>query len=69
MYNQWALPLQQKTGQIKLSLTQEGNELVYALADTGSGISPDQMEFIFEHFRKVEQNTNKQYGASDWDLQ
>jgi len=55
-------------GQIKLSLSQEGGELVYAVSDTGIGITRDQLDSIFERFRKIEEDDNKIYQGSGMGL-
>ena len=51
-------------GQIKLSLSRQNNELIYAVSDTGQGIPKNQIDLIFERFRKIEENANKLYRGS-----
>ena len=58
-------------GQIKLSVRKIPNELnhskvdlVFAVEDTGIGISEDQMEVIFESFKQQEGQSSRKYGGA-----
>ena len=40
-------------GSVTVSLVQEGDEAILAVLDTGKGISPDKLPFIFDRFYQV----------------
>jgi len=42
-----------KGGRVTASVAAEGGELVFAVADTGPGIPPDQLEEIFEKYKRL----------------
>ena len=48
-------------GQIILSLTQDENDIVIAVEDTGIGIKSEDQEIIFERFRQADSSLTKKY--------
>lgn len=57
-----------EVGSVALSITAaaDGNtdELVIAVADTGSGIAPEDLDSIFEAFRQVDQGHTRRHGGT-----
>jgi signal transduction histidine kinase/AraC-like DNA-binding protein/DNA-binding LytR/AlgR family response regulator len=50
-------------GQVKLSISTEGNHVVIAVRDTGLGIPMDEQAWIFNEFRQSERTTTRGYGG------
>lgn len=50
-------------GQVKLSMTREGNRIVIAVRDTGLGIPLEEQAWIFNEFRQSERTTARGYGG------
>lgn len=50
-------------GRITLSLTQEDGSAVLKVRDTGLGIEPDLLPYVFEVFRQSEQNLDRSHGG------
>jgi signal transduction histidine kinase len=49
-------------GRVNVSVTQMGDkELTLAVADTGTGLSPEELEYIFEAFRQVDQSHTRKH--------
>lgn len=51
-------------GRISLRLTQEDENLVLVVADTGIGIPEDQLDRIFERFYQVDGSMSRRYGGA-----
>jgi len=51
-------------GNVTLTLTDEGKDYCIAVADTGVGISEEDMPYIFERFFRADQSRNKKTGGS-----
>jgi len=51
-------------GEIVLDVTREGNDAVITVEDTGSGIPADQLPWIFEKFRQVDNSTTRKVGGT-----
>jgi signal transduction histidine kinase/CheY-like chemotaxis protein/CHASE3 domain sensor protein len=51
-------------GEVSVTMTENGNEIVFSVADTGIGIPPDQQEKIFEAFRQVDGSNNRKFGGT-----
>ncbi|MCE5233699.1 MAG: response regulator [Mizugakiibacter sp.] len=49
---------------VDVSGTTHGSRLVVAVADTGIGIAPEQVERIFEPFRQADQTIARRYGGT-----
>ena len=53
-----------ENGTISVSATEENNELVVIVADTGIGMSADQQNRVFEAFVQAEASTSVEYGGT-----
>jgi CheY-like chemotaxis protein len=49
---------------VSLSARAEGNEAVFTVEDTGIGIPPDQLPYIFEKFRQVDGSSTRKVGGT-----
>jgi histidine kinase len=56
--------MDKERGQIVISLTRKHENIIVALSDNGSGISPEALPYVFEQFYRAEQSRNKQTGGS-----
>ena len=52
-----------RNGHIQLNATQQGNEIVVSVKDTGIGIAADQLPRIFEMFSQVDRSLEKSQGG------
>lgn len=50
-------------GRVHLAVTRQGDELCFAVSDTGIGISPEDQEAIFQPFRQIDGGDERQYGG------
>ncbi|PLX12609.1 MAG: hypothetical protein C0597_13000 [Marinilabiliales bacterium] len=51
-------------GKVEFGYTVENNQLVCYVSDTGIGIDENEQEFIFNHFRQVDESTTRKYGGT-----
>jgi signal transduction histidine kinase len=51
-------------GQVDLSLTSDDAHWQIVVQDTGIGIPPHALEFVFEEFRQVDQSSLRKYGGT-----
>ena len=51
-------------GSIQLSCSNHDNDLKFSIADTGIGIAKEMQNSIFDRFRQVETNTERNYGGT-----
>jgi len=50
-------------GTVKISLTELDNQAQITLRDTGRGISPEFLPYVFESFRQQDPSLNRQFGG------
>jgi CheY-like chemotaxis protein/anti-sigma regulatory factor (Ser/Thr protein kinase) len=50
-------------GQITVALTQAGTHAQIQVTDTGKGINPDFLPYVFEHFRQEDGATTRKFGG------
>ncbi|MBD2078060.1 response regulator [Phormidium sp. FACHB-592] len=50
-------------GQVEIRLAQQNNEAVIKVSDTGQGIRPDALPYIFDYFRQADSSTTRQHGG------
>jgi PAS domain S-box-containing protein len=50
-------------GQVKVSLRREGSYAHLAVSDTGIGIDPEFLPYVFEQFRQADASTTREHGG------
>jgi len=58
-----ALKFTPTSGSIKVTLEKSGTEVVLKVADTGIGITPEQLPRVFERFYQVDGTSTRRYGG------
>lgn len=58
-----AVKFVQNSGEIGIKLESEGEHVKITVSDTGEGISPEFLPFVFERFRQQDGGTNRRYGG------
>ena len=53
-----------ESGSVRLDVRADGDGLVIRVADTGIGMSPDQVETVFESFRQADPSITRRYGGT-----
>jgi signal transduction histidine kinase len=51
-------------GQIEISITYSVNEIIVAITDSGIGIAPEQLDYVFERFYKTDPSRNRSIGGN-----
>jgi PAS domain S-box-containing protein len=52
-----------KGGQVRVELRRSGNRVELTVADTGRGIAPNALPFVFERFRQADASITRAYGG------
>ncbi|HKY06056.1 MAG TPA: ATP-binding protein [Blastocatellia bacterium] len=50
-------------GQVRLTLARQGPDVEIAVSDTGTGINPEFLPFIFDHFRQADGSSTRENGG------
>jgi PAS domain S-box-containing protein len=50
-------------GRIELTLDEVGENVVLSVSDTGDGIDPDFLPFVFDRFRQADSSTSRKFGG------
>lgn len=58
-----AIKFTPKNGRIDVRLERERSDVVISVADTGEGIAPEFLPFIFDRFRQADASTARRYGG------
>ncbi|WP_438032781.1 response regulator [Sorangium sp. So ce204] len=58
-----AMKFTRQGGQVKVSLRREGSYARLAVSDTGIGIAPEFLPYVFEQFRQADASTTREYGG------
>jgi PAS domain S-box-containing protein len=51
-------------GEVRLSVRPEGEQLVFSVLDTGIGMTPEQLERLFQPFEQADSSTTRKYGGT-----
>lgn len=50
-------------GRIRIALRREGQDVEIVVSDTGEGIAPDQLPYLFERFRQVDSSPTRRHAG------
>ncbi len=50
-------------GNVSIKLERLGSDIVISISDTGQGIKPDFLPYVFDRFRQAESSTTRQHGG------
>jgi signal transduction histidine kinase len=53
-----------RNGEVCIGATQQGDQLVYRVSDTGIGIPPEEIDNVFAEFRQVDATVTRQFGGT-----
>jgi CheY-like chemotaxis protein/anti-sigma regulatory factor (Ser/Thr protein kinase) len=53
-----------ENGRIELSVRPDGDDLLFALVDSGIGIPPDKLAHIFDEFSQADDSTTRNFGGT-----
>jgi hypothetical protein len=58
-----AIKFTRERGRVHLSIVREGEHLVITVSDTGAGIAPSFLPFVFDRFRQQDAATTRHHGG------
>lgn len=58
-----AIKFTPRGGQVEIRLEQEGSEALISVSDTGIGISPEFLPYVFERFRQADGSSTRKHGG------
>ena len=58
-----AIKFTPKGGRVEISLVTEGSDAKITVSDTGQGISPEFLPYVFDRFRQADSSTTRSYGG------
>jgi len=58
-----AVKFTEPRGSIRVAVRQEGSQLVLEVNDTGKGIEPEFLPFVFDRFRQADSSTTRRFGG------
>src|SRR5690606_1997431 len=50
-------------GRVRVQLAREGSDVVLRVADTGVGVAPDLLPFVFDRFRQADSSPSRRHGG------
>jgi len=53
-----------ETGSVTLSAARQGEQLVFSVADTGIGMTADQLGYVFNPFQQADGSTTRRFGGT-----
>ncbi len=53
-----------EAGTVTLAVTREGDAVRFAVADTGIGMTPEQLSKLFQRFQQADASTTRQFGGT-----
>lgn len=59
-----ALQYTARNGKVTISVTRQGNDVVFSIADTGIGIAPEHIPHLFDRFYRVDRSRSRVTGGS-----
>ncbi len=58
-----AIKFTPQQGSVEITLTYQGDRAQIQIADTGNGIAPDFLPYVFDRFRQADSSNSRQYGG------
>ncbi len=58
-----AVKFTEPSGRIRIAVTQEGSRVLLSVTDTGKGIDPQFLPFVFDRFKQADSSTTRKVGG------